>query len=149
MREMYDGVAATAAAFTAAAAAAAAAPVASGVNSTAAAAAAAAAINASSWFYTRPVRAKIHTYECRAPSYCPACGPGLLAPADNCTSAACPGANDAGTANCSGRGLGIYGGCTAVEGYDSATFECDCGRGEPLTRWPRALPHALKTKHDC
>jgi hypothetical protein len=105
LREMYDaaaaGAAATGAAFTAAAAALAANATATTTAATAATAAAAANTTAAdataavndtgSWFYTRPVAVKIYSYECRAPAHCPACGPGLLSPEDNCTSAACPG----------------------------------------------------------
>ena len=85
---------------------------------------------------------KIYSYECRAPSHCPACGPGLVSPADNCTSAACPGMNDARSVNCSGRGVGPHGGCELITSSDEEEedeggaplqqgqrFECTCGIG--------------------
>jgi len=81
---------------------------------TKAATAAAAADGRAADFYTRKVRVKVYTYECRAPSACPACAPGLMSPADNCTAAACPGMDDSYAVNCSGRGLGAHGRSTAT-----------------------------------
>ena len=77
------------------------------------------------WFYTRTVSVKIFSYKCDAPSHCPACGHGLASVLDNCTSASCPGMNEAHSVNCSGRGVGPNGGCSLVEG----SFECTCAVG--------------------
>ena len=76
---------------------------------------------------TATATATIRAYACDAPSACPACGPGVAAPENNCTSARCPGMNDARTRNCTGRGLGPNGGCALVPG--GGGFACACAPG--------------------
>ena len=65
----------------------------------------------------------LHSYACEPAGHCVACAPGFGFPEDNCTSAACPGMDDARTSACNGRGT-----CD-VDGTNASTFACTCDAG--------------------
>ena len=56
-----------------------------------------------------------------------ACGPGVAAPENNCTSARCPGMNDARTRNRTGRGPPVQRGCALVPGGGGSACACAPG----------------------
>ena len=72
------------------------------------------------------VTIRLHSYACEPAGHCVACAPGFGFPEDNCTSAACPGMDDARTSACNGRGT-----CDVDERTTNAssTFVCTCDAG--------------------
>lgn len=72
------------------------------------------------------VTIRLRSYGCEPAGHCVACAPGFGFPEDNCTSAACPGTDDARTSACNGRGT-----CDVDERTTntSSTFVCTCDAG--------------------
>ncbi|ACO61386.1 predicted protein [Micromonas commoda] len=69
------------------------------------------------------VTIRLHSYACEPAGHCVACAPGFGFPEDNCTSAACPGMDDARTSACNGRGTCDF------DGTNASTFACMCDAG--------------------